>query len=180
MGRSSDLFTPKAKIAIPGEYTTAFLLLKLWNPDIENIEAVRFDLILEGVKKGKYDAGLIIHEGRFIYPEYDCVEIIDLGKWWEAETALPIPLGCIAIRKDHPTLSLKNDVESILRNSVQYALENRDASRDFVKLHAQELDDQVIDGHIDLYVNDFSISLGDTGRKAIEALEEMARWKKIL
>ena len=180
VGRSSDLFTPKAKIAIPGEYTTAFLLLKLWNPEIENIEAVRFDLILEGVKKGKYDAGLIIHEGRFIYPEYDCVEIIDLGKWWEAETDLPIPLGCIAIRKDHPTLSLKNDVESILRNSVQYALENRDASRDFVKLHAQELDDQVIDGHIDLYVNDFSISLGDTGRKAIEALEEMARWKKIL
>ena len=180
VGRSSDLLTPKAKIAIPGECTTAYLLLKLWNPEIENIEVVRFDLILEGVKKGRYDAGLIIHEGRFIYPKYDCVKIIDLGEWWEAKTALPIPLGCIAVRKDRSTLSLKNDIESLLRNSVKYALENRGASRDFVRLHAQELDEQVIDGHIDLYVNDFSVSLGDTGRKAIEALEEMARWKKIL
>jgi len=180
VGRSPDLLEPGAKIAIPGEHTTAFLLLKLWNPEIENIEVVRFDLILEGVKEGRYDAGLIIHEGRFIYQKYDCVKIIDLGKWWEDKTALPIPLGCIAVRKDISTLSLKNDIESILRNSVKYALKNPEASRDFVKLHARELDDQVVDGHIELYVNDFSISLGEKGQEAVKALEEMARWKKIL
>jgi len=180
VGRSADIDLSEAKIAVPGEYTTANLLLKLWRPEIRNIEITRFDNILENVQMGKYDAGLIIHEGRFIYPEYDCVEIIDLGKWWEGETGLPIPLGCIAVRKDPPTFDLKNEIESVLRNSVQYALKNRHASREFVKLHAQEMDDRVIDGHIDLYVNDFTVSLGETGTKAIQALEEMARWKKIL
>lgn len=180
VGRSSDLFRSEAKVAIPGEYTTAYLLLKLWNPEIRNVEVTRFDNILEGVQIGRYDAGLIIHEGRFIYPEYGCVEIIDLGRWWEGETGLPIPLGCIAVRKDRLTISLKHDIESVLRDSVQYAIENRSASREFVKSHAQELDDQVVDGHIDLYVNNFTISLGDTGRRAIRALEEMAQWKKVL
>jgi 1,4-dihydroxy-6-naphthoate synthase len=155
-------------------------LLKLWRPEIRNIQIARFDNILENVQMGKYDAGLIIHEGRFIYPEYDCVEIIDLGQWWEGETGLPIPLGCIAVKKDPPTIDLKKDIESVLRNSVEYALENRHASREFVKLHAQEMNDAVIDGHIDLYVNNFTVSLGETGEKAIQALEEMARWKKIL
>ena len=180
VGRSSDLSLPEAKVAVPGEYTTAYLLLKLWNPEIRNVEITRFDNILEGVRIGRYDAGLIIHEGRFIYPEYGCVQIIDLGKWWEDETGLPIPLGCIAVRKDGPSIDLKNDIESILRNSVQYALKNKNASREFVKLHAQEMDEQVINGHIDLYVNNFTLSLGDKGRKAIQTLEEMARWKKIL
>jgi len=180
VGRSSDLLFPEAKVAVPGKYTTAYLLLKLWNPEIRNVEVTRFDNILEGVQIGRYDAGLIIHEGRFIYPEYGGVKIIDLGKWWEDETGLPIPLGCIAVNKDRPAIDLKDDIESILRDSVQYALKNKNASREFVKLHSQELDDQVIDGHIDLYVNDFTISLGDNGRKAIQTLEEMARWKKIL
>ncbi|MBU0769750.1 MAG: 1,4-dihydroxy-6-naphthoate synthase [Proteobacteria bacterium] len=180
VGRSADLSLSKAKIAVPGEYTTAYLLLRLWNPSIHNIEITRFDNILEGVQIGKYDAGLIIHEGRFIYPEYGCVEIIDLGKWWEDETSLPIPLGCIAVRKDPPFIDYKQDIESVLRHSVTYAFNNRNASREFVKQHAQEMDDQVIDGHIDLYVNNFTLSLGDTGREAIQTLEEMARWKQIL
>jgi 1,4-dihydroxy-6-naphthoate synthase len=180
VGRSADISLSEAKIAVPGEYTTAYLLLRLWRPEIRNIQITRFDNILENVQMGKYDAGLIIHEGRFIYPEYDCVEIIDLGQWWEGETGLPIPLGCIAVKKDPPTIDLKKDIESVLRNSVEYALENRHASREFVKLHAQEMNDAVIDGHIDLYVNNFTVSLGETGEKAIQALEEMARWKKIL
>ncbi len=180
IGRPSMHFTAEAKIAIPGEYTTAYLLLQLWNPEIRNIEVTRFDNILEGIRTGKYDAGLIIHESRFIYPEYGCVKIVDLGEWWEGETGLPIPLGCIAVRKDRPAISLKTEIEAVLKNSVQYAFENRDDSRDFIKLHAQEMDEQVIDGHIGLYVNDFTISLGDKGRKAILALEEMARWKRIL
>jgi 1,4-dihydroxy-6-naphthoate synthase len=170
VGRSTDLSLSEAKIAVPGEYTTAYLLLRLWHPEIRNIEITRFDNILEGVQIGRYDAGLIIHEGRFIYPEYDCVEIIDLGKWWEDRTSLPIPLGCIALRKESPCIDLKTDIESVIRRSVEYAFQNREASREFVKLHAQEMEDPVIDGHIDLYVNNFTLSLGDIGKKAIQAL----------
>jgi 1,4-dihydroxy-6-naphthoate synthase len=180
VGRSRDISLAGAKIAVPGEYTTAYLLLKLWRPEIRNVEITRFDNILEGVQIGRYDAGLIIHEGRFIYPEYDCVEIIDLGKWWENKTSLPIPLGCIALRKESPFIELKTDIESVIRRSVEYAFQNRNASREFVKLHAQEMEDTVIDGHIDLYVNNFTLSLGDTGRKAIQTLEETARCRKIL
>ena len=180
VGRTANLSFSNAKIAVPGKYTTAYLLMRLWNPSIQNVEVTRFDNILEGVQIGKYDAGLIIHEGRFIYPEYDCVEIVDLGKWWEDETSLPIPLGCIAVRKDHPFIDHKEDIESVLRDSVAFAFNNRDVSREFVKLHAQEMDDKVIDGHIDLYVNNFTLSLGDAGKEAVQALEEMARWKQIL
>jgi len=178
--RKDKIFSPGFRVAIPGKYTTAHLLLKLWNPEIRNIVVTRFDRILPGVQSGEYDAGLIIHEGRFIYPEYDCTKIIDLGEWWEKETNLPIPLGCIAIRRDPETIIHKEQVEQLIKNSVVYAKMNRTASRSFVLQHAQELNDKVIDGHIDLYVNDFTVSLGITGQKAIQTLEEMARWKKIL
>jgi 1,4-dihydroxy-6-naphthoate synthase len=178
VGPQDKRFTPEVRIAVPGQYTTAYMLLKLWNPDINNIVITRFDNILEGVKTGEYDAGLIIHEGRFIYPQYGCRQIIDLGEWWENETGLPIPLGCIAIKDDKA--DLKPVVESILKDSVIYALENRSASRDFVRHHAQEMDREVIDQHIDLYVNDYTISLGEKGTRAIQKLEEMARWKNIL
>ncbi|RPH52098.1 MAG: 1,4-dihydroxy-6-naphthoate synthase [Desulfobacteraceae bacterium] len=178
--RKHKIFSPGARVAIPGKYTTAHLLLKLWNPEIRNIVVTRFDRILPGVQSGEFDAGLIIHEGRFIYPEYGCVKVIDLGEWWEKETNLPIPLGSIAIRKDPETIIHKKEVELLIRNSVIYAKNNRNASRSFVLQHAQELNDKVIDGHIDLYVNDFTVSLGFKGQKAIQTLEEMARWKKIL
>ncbi|MDP3285909.1 MAG: 1,4-dihydroxy-6-naphthoate synthase [Desulfobacterales bacterium] len=178
--RKESRFSADSRIAIPGNYTTAFLLLKLWNPEIRNIVVTRFDRILPGVQSGEYDAGLIIHEGRFIYPDYGCEKVIDLGEWWEKETNLPIPLGCIAIRKDPETIVHKEQIELLIKNSVIYAKKNRNASRSFVRKHAQELDDKVIDGHIDLYVNDFTVSLGITGKKAVQTLEERARWEKIL
>lgn len=180
VSRKESGFSADSRIAVPGNYTTAFLLLKLWNPEIKNIIVTRFDRILPGVQSGEYDAGLIIHEGRFIYPEYGCIKVIDLGEWWEKETNLPIPLGCIAIRKDPDTIIHKKMIELIIRNSVLYAKKDRAASRSFVRKHAQELDDNVIDGHIDLYVNDFTVSLGTAGKKAVKTLEDMAKWKKIL
>ena len=131
------------------------------------------------MQSGKYDAGVIIHEGRFVYHNYDCLRIIDLGEWWEEETGLPIPLGCIAIRRDAPFISFKKDIESILRKSVQYAFDHPAASRGFVKTHAQELEDEVIDEHIRLYVNDLTLSLGDKGTRAVQILEDMAKWKEI-
>ena len=151
----------------------------MWDPEVRNIEMISFDQILPGIQSGKYDAGVIIHEGRFVYQDYRCVKIVDLGEWWEKETGLPIPLGCIAIRRDG-TLGLKKDIEDMIRESVQYAFAHRDASREFVKANAQEMDDKVIDSHIALYVNDFSLSLGDLGRKAIQALEEQARCNHII
>jgi 1,4-dihydroxy-6-naphthoate synthase len=170
----------RAKIANPGIYTTAYMLLKLWNPNIGNAIPTRFDKILPGVASGKFDAGLIIHEGRFVYADYDLVKMVDLGEWWESQTRLPIPLGCIAIRNDPDTICHKEKIETILKDSVSYAFENRRASREFIKSYAQEIEDSVIDRHIHLYVNEFSLSLGGVGRQAVQMLEDMAQCRKIL
>jgi len=180
IGKTSTIPTPNATIAIPGEHTTAHLLLKLWNPELKNTVITRFDNILKGVQTGTYDAGLIIHEGRFVYEDYGCEKILDLGDWWEKETGSPIPLGCIAVRKDEASFTYKGNIESILKNSVEYAINNREASRAYVKQHAQELDDEVIDSHIDLYVNKFTLSLGEEGKKSVSTLMEMAQCKNIL
>jgi 1,4-dihydroxy-6-naphthoate synthase len=177
---SSHIDLTNARIAIPGRYTTAHLLLKLRYPKVSEVIETRFDNILPGIQIGEFDAGVIIHEGRFIYPAFNCVKMIDLGEWWEKETGLPIPLGCIAARMDEDTLPLHGKIEDILRRSIEFGFDNRDASRPFVQAHAQEMDDDVIDSHIDLYVNDFSLSLGQEGRKAVETLEEMARCRNIL
>ncbi|MBT3362069.1 MAG: 1,4-dihydroxy-6-naphthoate synthase [Chloroflexi bacterium] len=180
VAKNKDISVETARIAVPGEHTTANLLLKLWRPDLKNIEVTGFDQILPGIESGRFDAGVIIHESRFTYQDYGCVKIVDFGEWWEFETGLPIPLGCIAVRKDPEMLEIKDEIERIIRDSIRYAFDNRDASRQFIKQHSQELDDDVIDSHIALYVNDFSLELGDTGSKAIERLEEMARCQKIL
>ncbi|MCF8069306.1 MAG: 1,4-dihydroxy-6-naphthoate synthase [Desulfobacterales bacterium] len=180
VSKNEDLDFSKARIAIPGDNTTAYLLLKLWKPEINNVSVTRFDKILPGIQSGQYDAGLIIHEGRFIYPEYGCIKIVDLGEWWENETNCPIPLGCIAIRKDPNTIIHKEIIEKILKNSIFYAQKDRIASRKYVKSFAQEMDDNVINGHINLYVNDFTVSLGKQGYSAINKLEEMAKCRNIL
>lgn len=168
------------KVAIPGQYTTAHLLLKLWDPDITDIHVARFDEILPGIQSGRFDAGVIIHEGRFVYPSYGCIEIVDLGKWWEEKTGMPIPLGCIAIRNDQHSIQYRETVENHIRKSVRFAFDNPQYSRDYIKSLAQELDDHVIQEHINLYVNDFTISLGEKGREAIRTLEEMAKCKNII
>ncbi len=176
----SDKSIEDMKIAIPGEYTTAYMLLRLWNPDITNIIPTRFDRIMTGVQNGTYDAGLIIHEGRFVYQNFGLSSIVDLGEWWEKETSYPIPLGCIAIKNDRFTKDEKNELNAILKSSVQYALKNPDASEEFIKRYSQELDDEVIENHIKLYVNDFTIDLGEAGHKAVKKLEEMAIERQII
>ncbi|HNX24325.1 MAG TPA: 1,4-dihydroxy-6-naphthoate synthase [Spirochaetota bacterium] len=176
----SDKKIEDMAIAIPGEYTTAYMLLRLWKPEIKKIVPVRFDRIMDGVKNGKYDAGLIIHEGRFVYRNYGLSKIIDLGEWWERETSCPIPLGCITIKNDRFTKKEKEELDAVLKSSVRYAFNNRDASKEYIKLHSQELDDDVIENHIKLYVNEFSIDLGETGRNAVNKLEEMARERHII
>jgi len=180
VAKSKGVPLSRARIAVPGNYTTAHLLLRLWKPDLRAIEVVRFDEILTGIESGRFDAGVIIHEGRFVYPDYGCVEVIDLGAWWEGETGLPVPLGCIALQKGPAEMAIKADVERLIHDSVAFGLAHPDASRGFVKAHAQELADEVIGAHIALYVNDCSLSLGAEGRRAVAALEEMALCRGIL
>jgi 1,4-dihydroxy-6-naphthoate synthase len=180
VAKRHDISFANAKVALPGGYTTARLLFRLRHPEATNMELARFDEILPGIQSGRFDAGVIIHEGRFIYPEYDCVQLADLGEWWEKETGLPLPLGCMALRKDPALMEAKADIERLIRASIEYGWERREASRDFIKAHSQELDDKVIDSHIGLYVNDFSLSLGKTGRLALSTMEEMARLRGIL
>ena len=121
--------------------------------------------VLEGI----VDAGLIIHESRFTYKEKGLDKVSDLGEFWEIETGLPIPLGGIVMKRDLP-FSEQEKIERVLRKSVEYAFENPNSSADFVKCHAQEMEKEVVDAHIALYVNDYSISLGEQGRKAVKLL----------
>ncbi len=174
VARSKDISVENALIAVPGVETTANMLFGMRYPEAKNKIVVRFDEILPGIESGKFDAGVIIHEGRFVFKDYGCEKIIDLGEWWEEETSSPIPLGCIAIRKDEETIIHRDAIESGIRESVAFAFENPGASREYVKSLAQEMDDDVIDQHIKLYVNEFTLSLGEKGKKAIQKLEEMA------
>ena len=170
---SKDISIEDAIIAVPGVDTTANMLFSLRYPEAKNTTVARFDEILPGIRSGKFDAGVIIHEGRFVFRDYGCEQIIDLGEWWEAETSSPIPLGCIAIRKDPDTIKYKDDIETIIRDSVRFAFDNPEESRKYIKSLAQEMDDEVIKQHINLYVNKFTLSLGEKGGRAVQKLEEM-------
>lgn len=171
---NTQRLTPQSSIAIPGEHTTAHLLLRLWNPELKNRLFMPFDQIMDAVESGKADAGVIIHEGRFVFEErgFHCLE--DLGDWWERKTGLPIPLGCIAVRK-----SLGNEriaqIEQRLECSIQSAFRDPDSTMEYVKQHAQELEDSVIRKHIKTYVNDFTLNLGNEGHAAIDTLNELAQ-----
>ncbi len=155
--------------AIPGELTTANLLLKNLFPEVAKKREMLFSEIIPAVAAGVVDAGVLIHEGRFVYAEKGLSLVADLGLEWEARYGLPLPLGAIAVRRSLPN-ALKMSIERLVSESVKYALAHPDASRDFVKRHAQELDDRVIRSHIDLFVNDFSVDLGEEGRAAVTRL----------
>jgi 1,4-dihydroxy-6-naphthoate synthase len=159
------------KIAIPGKLTTAFLLMQLYDPFFKSSDIVvmPFDEIMDAVSQGDVDAGLIIHESRFTYPSYGLKEIIDLGSWWEAQTGLPIPLGGIIAKRSLGD-GLHTQINNILRQSVEYAFDNRTEPLNYIKKHSQELSDDVINQHINLYVNDFSVDVGQEGEQAVAEL----------
>jgi 1,4-dihydroxy-6-naphthoate synthase len=161
------------RIAIPGKYTTANFLLGYACPLATNTTELLFSDIEAAVLDGRYDAGLIIHENRFTYAERGLKKIVDLGEFWESTTGAPIPLGGIVIRRSLDD-EVKQVVNRVLRRSVEYAFAHREASLPYVREHAQEMDEAVMYKHIDLYVNDYSLDLGQEGRKAIEQLFETA------
>lgn len=162
------------KIAIPGVNTTAYLLLRLFDPALgENAVPMAFDLIMDAVKEGEVDAGLIIHEGRFTYKDHGLSELIDLGQWWEQLTGKPIPLGGIIAKRSLGRETLIK-IEVLINKSLSYALKHPEASVEYIKEHSQELSETVIRDHIGLYVNDFSLELGPEGEGAVQELLSMA------
>ncbi len=165
----SRLSDPDVDVAIPGELTTAHLLLQLHSTDFEAADALRFDEIMPSVACGDYDAGLVIHEGRFTYRDYGLSWVLDLGRWWELETGDPVPLGGIAVRRDVDT-EVAEAVENQLRLSVERALSRPQKPMEYVREHADEMADDVVQRHIDLYVNDFTVDMGEEGVSAVETL----------
>lgn len=161
--------SPIRRVASPGLNTTANALLMRYFPQVGEVVPMLFSEIAAAVERGEVDAGVLIHEGRFVYGKRRLVLVADLGKLWERETSLPLPLGAIVIRRDLPE-ETKRRFERLLADSVRYAMRNPSVSREFVRSHAQELDDEVIDKHIGLFVNDYTVSLGDEGRQAVERL----------
>lgn len=168
-----------ARLAVPGERTTAYLLMRLWavGQSPASIEVAPFAEIMPGVRDGRFDAGLVIHEARFTYPRYGLRALADLGQWWEQSTGHPIPLGAILARRD---LRTRRGLDAtaltdVLRRSVDYAFAHPDASAAFVAEHADELDSDVQRQHIELYVNSFSRDLGEEGYAAVELLLGRAR-----
>lgn len=159
----------QGRLAIPGRETTAFRLLRLAAPALGETVELRYDRILAAVEHGEFDAGLIIHESRFTYQNHGLVKVTDLGDWWEGQTGLPVPLAGICARADlDPALAAA--AERAICESVAYAFANREASRAYVRAHAQELSDDVCDQHIALYVNELSLDVGEEGLRAIERL----------
>lgn len=161
--------TPLRRIAVPGLHTTANALVGRLFPEIEERVPMLFSEIAEAVERGDFDGGVLIHEGRFVYERRGLELVADLGLEWEKYMGLPLPLGSIVAANDLPT-DVISCFEALLRRSIEYAFANPLVSREFVKEHARELEDEVIDKHIALFVNDFSLSLGQEGRRAVEEL----------
>ena len=156
-------------IAIPGKYTTANLLFSLAFPDAKNKVEMVFSEIEDAVLQRKVDVGIIIHESRFTYQGKGLKKIMDLGVYWDKLTALPIPLGGIAVKRILP-LEVQQKLNRIMKRSVSFAFENPNASMEFVKLHAQEMNNEIVKSHIGLYVNDYTLSLKKEGVKAVNKL----------
>ena len=161
-------------IAIPGAYTTAAMLLRLYAPKAVNLKVMRFEEIMPAVLEGKVGAGVIIHESRFTYQDLGLISIKDLGQWWEELTGLPIPLGCIAARRSLP-VEIIRETDQVIHASLQWAREHPDQCMNYIRTHAQEVQDSVLQSHISLYVNEFSLQIGDEGKAAVGELFRRGR-----
>lgn len=162
------------KVAIPGKLTTANLLLSIAFPDLKDKKEYVFNEIENAVLSGEVDAGLIIHENRFTYKEKGLEKILDLGEYWDAMIHAPIPLGGIVVKRNiDPEVQQK--INRLIKKSVEFAFANPESCMDYVRAHAQEMSEEVMKKHIALYVNDFSIDLGETGINAIKLLFNKAK-----
>ncbi len=175
----SDLNNTSHKIGIPGKYTTANFLLGLALPEATNKQELVFSEIEDAVLTGKIDVGLIIHENRFTYQNKGLKKVIDLGDYWEKQTSCAIPLGGIVANRRLP-LDVQHKINRVLKKSVEFAFANPKSGLEFIRSHAQEMSEEVMYKHIELYVNKYSVDLGEEGRKAIQILFDTAREKNII
>jgi 1,4-dihydroxy-6-naphthoate synthase len=166
-------------VAIPGNLTTAFLLLKLSQPEGVNTVVMRYDEIMPAIERGEVDAGLIIHESRFTYAQHGLVNLLDLGEWWESETGLPIPLGAILVRRDLG-LEKQRSLNAAVKASLEYAYTHPNEPKAYIRQHALEMEDGVMQAHIDLYVNEYSLDVGDLGEKAVNELFSRAEARGLI
>ena len=170
--RSTEYEIDEKTIAIPGVNTTANLLLSFAFPDAKEKVPMIFSAIEDAVLTGKTDLGVIIHENRFTYQIKGLHKVIDLGEYWEKKMKVPVPLGGIAVKRTVDKLiSLK--IDKLIRESIEYAFANYPLISDYVKQHSQTMSEEVMRQHIDLYVNDYSLELGNEGKQAIETLFEI-------
>ncbi|WP_329386210.1 1,4-dihydroxy-6-naphthoate synthase [Streptomyces sp. NBC_01716] len=172
--RGPDADLTGATVAVPSERSTAYLLFRLWAADVlpggvGRIVVMPFNEIMPAVRDGKVDAGLVIHEARFTYQDYGLHSLADMGEHWESTTGLPIPLGAIIAKRNLGTDTLQSLADSA-RTSVRMAWDDPEASRPYVRAHAQEMDPAVADQHIALYVNEFTADLGEDGYAAVRGL----------
>src|ERR1700744_1708980 len=175
----SDLNNTDHKIGIPGKYTTANFLLGLALPNATSKQEMVFSEIEDALLDEKIDVGLIIHENRFTYQNKGLKKIIDLGDYWEKETGCAIPLGGIVANRELP-LDVQHKINRVLKKSVEFAFANPKSGLDFIRSHAQEMSEEVMYKHIDLYVNKYSVDLGEEGRKAMKLLFDTATQKHII
>lgn len=164
----------RCRVVLPGRWTTAHLLLRLWAPDAERRFFTTYDRIFDALASGQADCGVIIHESRFTFEAAGFTPVVDLGAWWEELTGLPIPLGGIAAKKNLGK-ALIRQIDAAVNNSIRLAMADPDETLPYIRQHAQEMNDTVLQAHIRTFVNDFSLAQTDLGRQAIEKLESMAR-----
>jgi 1,4-dihydroxy-6-naphthoate synthase len=164
----------RARIAIPGAYTTGAMLLRLCLRQAGHLQPMPFDGIIGAVARGETDCGVIIHESRFTYQEQGLVCLRDLGAWWEEETGLPVPLGCIVARRSLPD-DVLGEIEATIRESLRWARANPQEGMGYIRAHAQEMSNTVLQSHIGLYVNDYSLDIGAEGRAAVQELLRRGR-----
>jgi len=155
-------------IAVPGEMTTALLAMRIYNPNLK-YEVVPFDQIIPQIKAGKYEAGLIIHEGQLTYAQEGLYKIIDMGQWWYKETGLPLPLGGNVIRRDLGD-KLMHTVSDFIQRSIQYSIDHREPALEYALKFAGDMDPKLADKFVGMYVNHWTLDYGEVGRKAIRTL----------
>jgi len=158
------------RIGVPGKLTTAFLVLKLYEPDFEEV-VIPFDQILLAVQEGRVDAGLVIHEGQLSYVDKGLKKIVDLGQWWQEKTGLPLPLGCNVVRKDLGTENIRK-IERLMKESIRYALEHREEAIEFAREYARDIKEDMerTNRFVGMYVNHRTLDYGEDGRDAVRLL----------
>jgi 1,4-dihydroxy-6-naphthoate synthase len=167
------------RVAIPGKFTTAAMLFRMYAPDCNDLVEMRFDHIMGAIDAGEVDAGVIIHESRFTYEQQGFIGLLDLGQWWEDLSGVPIPLGCIAAKRSLGSERIAA-IDRAIKESLQMSFDSPELSLPYIQEHSQELAKSVIDDHVGLYVNDYSLELGREGMGAIKAFLEKGRAVGIL